>query len=121
MKMRCLSILAATFVVAWTVAFVSIGVAVQAEFSDEAITLPYPPDAKELEFTAWSGDIKYTSQSPLKSLAAFYLKEMAARGWEHDDAAAKVEPESIDLKFKHGNSEVKAQFRQWSKEVRISL
>lgn len=84
--------------------------ALQAEFSDEAIALPFPPDAKELEFVAWAGDIKYTSQSPIKSLAAFYLKEMVARGWEHDESAAKVEPESIDLKFKHGKSEVKAQF-----------
>lgn len=115
------STLAVTFVVAWVVALVSNGLARQAEFSDEATALPFPPDTKDLEFTAWSGDIKYTSQSPLKALAAFYLKEMATRGWEHDEAAAKVEQDSIKLKFKHGKSEVKIDFRQGSKEVRVDL
>ena len=72
-----------------------------AEFSAEATALPFPPDARELEFVAWAGDIKYNSHSPLKSIAAFYLHEMAVRGWEHDESAASVEEDSIKLKFKH--------------------
>src|SRR5262245_36288075 len=72
-----------------------------AEFSAEAMALPFPPDARELEFVAWAGDIQYKSQSSLKSLAAFYLKEMALRGWEHDESAAAIEDDSIKLTFKH--------------------
>ena len=49
-----------------------------AEFSAEATALPFPPDARELEFVAWAGDINYNSHSPLKSLAAFYLNEMVS-------------------------------------------
>jgi len=92
-----------------------------AEFSAEATALPFPPDAKEVEFAPRFGDIKYTSASPLKSLAAFYLKEMAARGWQHDEAAAVLEDETIKLTFKHEAALVKVELKQWSKEVHISL
>ena len=61
-----------------------------AEFKPEAVALPFPPDARELEFVGWTGGISYKSHSPLKSLGAFYLKEMVARGWEHDEAAAEI-------------------------------
>src|SRR5262245_46806763 len=102
-------------------AVTGVGTLPAAEFSDEATALPFPPDARELEFVAWAGDIKYTSQSPLKSLAAFYLKEMASRGWEHDELAAEIEKDSIKLKFKHGRTTVKVDLRQGSKEVHVSL
>src|ERR1041385_8688983 len=92
-----------------------------AEFSPEATALPFPPDARELEFVAWAGDINYKSNSPLKSLAAFYLKERASRGWEHDDLAAAIDDDSIKLTFKHGKSKVELALRQSSKEVRVSL
>jgi hypothetical protein len=92
-----------------------------AEFSAEATALPFPPDARDLEFVAWVGAINYTSQSPLKSLAAFYLKEMASRGWEHDESAAEIDKDSIKLKFKHDRTSVKVDLRQGSKEVRVSL
>ncbi|MEX2138609.1 MAG: hypothetical protein WD894_05070 [Pirellulales bacterium] len=92
-----------------------------AEFSAEVTALPFPPDARELEFVAWAEDINYKSQSPLKSLAAFYLKEMAARGWEHDESAAEIDEDSIELTFKHGGSKVELDLSQWSKEVHISL
>src|SRR5262249_15132651 len=59
--------------------------------------------------------------SPLKSLAAFYLKEMAFRGWEHDESAASIESDSIKLKFKHGKAWVQVDLRQSSREVRVSL
>jgi len=92
-----------------------------AEFSAEATALPFPADARNLEFVAWTRDIKFNSNSPLKSIAAFYLKEMASRGWEHDESAAVVENEKIDLTFKHGGVKVEVELRQWSKEVRADL
>jgi hypothetical protein len=92
-----------------------------AEFSDEAMALPFPPDAQLLEFTAWSRDISYTSPSPLKSLAAFYLKEMANRGWEHDESAARVEDDRIKLVFKHDNVKVEISLRQSSKGVEVDF
>jgi hypothetical protein len=92
-----------------------------AEFSAEAMALPFPPDARNLEFVAWTRDIKFNSSSPLKSIAAFYLKEMASRGWEHDESAAVVESESIKLTFKHGKVKVEVGLSQWSKEVKANL
>lgn len=93
-----------------------------AEFSDQALALPFPPDAKEIEFAANFGDVKFSSASPLMSLAAFYLKEMGSRGWQHDDAAAVVEEEAIKLTFKHEAARVKLELRKWSsKEVKASL
>jgi hypothetical protein len=92
-----------------------------AEFSSEATALPFPPDARELEFVAWAGDIKFKSHSPLKSLAAFYLKEMVARGWEHDESSAVIESNSIKLTFKHDGVKVKLDLSQSSKEVNVSL
>src|SRR5262245_29594782 len=91
------------------------------EFSAEATALPFPPDARDLEFVAWAGDINYTSQSPLKSLAALYLSEMAKRGWELDELAAKIEDDSIKLVFKHDKVKIKLDLRQSSREVRASL
>src|SRR5262245_42133385 len=104
-----------------TFAVASPGDLVAADFSAEATALPFPPDTRELEFVAWAGDINYKSASPLKSLAAFYLKEMASRGWEHDESAAAIDDDSIKLTFKHDKSKVELALRQSSKEVRVSL
>ena len=106
---------------AFTFACVPGGRLPAAEFSAEATALPFPPDAKDVEFAPRFGDIKYTSASLLKSLAAFYLKEMPARGWQHDEAAAVIEDETIKLTFKHEAALVKVELKQWSKEVHISL
>ena len=92
-----------------------------AEFSAEATALPYPPDARELEFVAWAGDINYNSHSPLKSLAAFYLNEMAKRGWQLDDSDLEIDDDSIELNFNHDDVKVKVRLSQWSKEVRVRL
>src|SRR5262245_10060231 len=92
-----------------------------ADFSAEATALPFPPDAKAIEFQPNFGDINYTSASPLKSLAALYLKEMPARGWQHDEGAAVVEDETIMLTFKHEAASVKVELRQSSKEVKVTL
>ena len=92
-----------------------------ADFSDEATALPFPPDAQELAFTAWSRDISFISPSPLKSVAAFYLKEMAARGWELDESAVRVEDDRIKLLFKHDSAKVEISMRQSSKAVEVDF
>jgi hypothetical protein len=92
-----------------------------ADFSDEAAALPYPPDASGLEFTAWAGDIEFRSDSPLKSLAEFYLKQMAARGWELDESDVDIDDDAIELNFKHGDASVEVRFSQSSKEVRVRI
>ncbi len=92
-----------------------------AEFNNKATALPYPPDAQELEFTAWAGDIEYKSPSPLKSLAAFYLKEMTDRGWSLDADELEIEDDSIELVFTHDDSSVEVDFSQWSGFVRVRL
>ena len=92
-----------------------------AEFSDEATALPVAPDAVRLEFHSGFRTVQYYSGSSLKSLAAFYLKEMAARGWEHDESKAKVEAELIELTFKHGDAEAEIEIKQGSKDVRVSF
>lgn len=109
--------------IAWGFAFALAagGAALAAEFSDEATALPFPPDTRALKFSASFGDIEYTSGSSLNSLAAFYLKEMASRGWEHDESKAEVDDDSIELVFKHGESEVEVSLSQRSKEVKVSI
>ncbi|TWT72754.1 hypothetical protein Pla123a_40530 [Posidoniimonas polymericola] len=92
-----------------------------AEFSPAVTRLPYPPDTYDLRFTAWSGDIQFNSHSPLKSLAAFYLREMADRGWRLDESEVEVDDDSIELLFTHDSAEVDLRLSQWSKEVRARL
>ncbi|TWT36094.1 hypothetical protein KOR34_09930 [Posidoniimonas corsicana] len=91
------------------------------EFSPQVLKLPYPPDAYDLEFTAWSEDITYNSQSPLKSLGAFYLEEMRERGWELDKDEVEIDDDSIELVFTHGEHEVDLRISQWSKEVKVRI
>jgi len=94
----------------------------QVEFSAYAKALPFPPDARELEFDATFDDITFTSRSSLASLAAFYRKEMAKRGWQEDASAAVVEDDSIELTFKHGGAGVEIELDQWSDEaVEVSM
>ena len=118
---RLLAIAAICVAVGGLLAAAGPGKLAAAEFSGEATVLPFPPDARELEFDAKFGDIKFNSNSPLKSLAAFYLKEMAARGWQHDEAAAVAQEDAIKLTFKHEKVVVKLELKQWSKEVKASL
>ncbi len=115
-----LSVLTVGFALALALATFS-GDAVAAESSAEAAALPFPPDARELEFVAWARYINFQSQSPLKSLAAFYLKEMAERGWDLDESEVEIDEDSIELTFKKGKAKVDLDLRQWSKEVRARM
>lgn len=92
-----------------------------AEFVPHAKALPYPPDAREIEFSATFERIEFTSQSSLGALAAFYRAEMKKRGWEEDAKAEKIEDDSVDLKFKHGKAQVKLELDKRSKATLVRL
>jgi hypothetical protein len=98
-----------------------VGVSSAAESTPEAAALPFPLDAQELEFVAWAGDINYSSPSPLNSLAAFYLREMAARGWKHDESAVEIDDDSIELTFNQGQAVVEVDLSQRSQGVQVRI
>lgn len=75
-------------------------------FSQQAMHLPFPPDAREVEFDASFRDVEYTSASSLDSLAKFYQVQMQARDWIEDTAEASVEDDEIEMTFKHEEFEV---------------
>jgi len=83
-------------------------------FSKQAKALPFPPDAREVEFDATFGDIEFTSRSSLASLAAFFRREMQKRGWDEDASAAVQDKDSVEMTFKHGNAQVVIELDQRS-------
>lgn len=76
------------------------------EFSAQAEAIPFPPDAREVEFDATFKDIEFESGSSLASLAAFYRAEMQARGWTEDAGAAEADEESAEMTFTHDGAKV---------------
>lgn len=91
------------------------------EFSDRAEALPFPPDARELEFDATFEDIEFKSASSLNALAAFYRREMARRGWTEDAEEAESDEDSIDMTFRHEGAKVVLELDQWSDDVRVTM
>ncbi|MBI3469280.1 MAG: hypothetical protein HY000_40265 [Planctomycetes bacterium] len=92
-----------------------------AEFSNLARALPFPPDAREVEFDARFDDIEFTSASPLASLADLYARQMQQRGWEQDASAAVHEKDSVEMTFKHGDAQVVIELDQRSDNVAVSM
>lgn len=90
-------------------------------FSNAAKALPFPPDARNVEFDTTFKDIEYTCQSSPAALAEFYRKQMATRGWSENADAARVDDDSIELTFRHGEAEVTIEFDQGTDEVDVSL
>jgi hypothetical protein len=86
------------------------------EFSSQATALPFPPDARELEFDATFDGIEYKSGSSLDSLAAFYRREMTKRGWTEDAESFERDEETITLVFEH-DARVEIELDQYSDEV----
>ncbi len=75
-------------------------------FSALASALPFPPDAREVEFDASFGDIECKSGSPLGSLEDFYRREMKQRGWTEDETEATGDEESAKLTFEVGSARI---------------
>ena len=102
-------------------ALVTLGPACRGEVNGQAKALPYPPDAEELQFTAWAETVEFVSPSKFKAVAAFYLNEMASRGWELDPAESEVNDDSADLLFRAGKLAVEMRISQWSDETRVRM
>lgn len=91
-------------------------------FSADVKALPFPPDAREVEFDETFEDVEYVSSSPLRALGVFYRAQMAARGWEEDRDEASVDADSIELTFRHGDAEAVVELdRDSDGEVDVSI
>jgi hypothetical protein len=93
----------------------------ESEFSADAKAVPFPPDARELEFDATFDDIEFASSSSLNALAAFYRLEMAKRSWKEDVSAATIEDDSIELTFKNGTSKIEIDLDERSDYVQVRM
>ncbi|BBO32317.1 hypothetical protein PLANPX_1929 [Lacipirellula parvula] len=92
-----------------------------ATFSPQAEALPFPLDAREVEFDATFDDIEYRSSSSLPSLAAFYRKELASRGWSLEDNSAVVEDDAVEMTFFHDGYQIDVDLDQRSDDVAVSI
>jgi hypothetical protein len=89
------------------------------EFTTDARKLPFPKDARQLQFDATFGDIELVSGSSLAALTKFYRTEMARRGWQ--EAESKLDNDSVEITFKHGEAQVELDLDQRSDGVRVSM
>ena len=92
-----------------------------AEFSNQAKALPFPADARDVEFDKTFKDIEFTSRSSLASLVDFYQREMQKRGWGQDAAALVQEKERVKMTFKHEGEKIEIELRQSSNDVDVSM
>jgi hypothetical protein len=90
-------------------------------FSAQAEALPFPPDAREVEFDATFDDIEFTSQSSLAALADFYLRELTKRGWTEDESAREIEEDSVEMTFNHDDAQVVVELDGDDEEVTVSF
>ena len=90
-------------------------------FSAQAESLPFPPDAREVEFNATFGDIEFASSSSLPSLAAFYRDELAKRGWTADESASTTDEDSVEMTFTHEGAQVQVDLDARSDDVAVSI
>ncbi len=81
--------------------------------------LPYPTDAREVQFRAVFGTVEFESPSSLDSLAKFYRTEMARRGWQVADT--DIEDDEVKVTFRHGGAEVVLKLDKSSDGVDVSL
>lgn len=86
-----------------------------------AKALPYPSDARDLKFNATFGMIDFKSGSSLKALAAFYLREMAKRGWIEDESEASMKEDSVELTFRAASGKFELELDQSSDYVDVSI
>ncbi len=90
--------------------FVAIGVLPDAKsaeptkptpFSARAEALPFPPDAREINFHDTFDLIRFNSGSSLAAVTDFYRRELPQRGWTEDKSAVEQDEDSIDMTFNH--------------------
>ena len=90
-------------------------------FSPLAEALPFPPDAREVEFDATFDEIEYRSSSSMSALAAFYRQELASRGWALEDESIVVEDDSVEMTFFHDGYQVDVDLDERSDDVAVSI
>lgn len=93
----------------------------ETEIALHAKALPYPKDAREIEFRATFGMIEFKSGSSLNALAAFYMRELAKRGWSELPDEASMDDESIELVFESGEAEFELDLDQSSDYVTVRI
>ena len=87
-----------------------------ADFSARAVAIPFPPDAREVEFGAQFGKIEFKSGSSLGALEDFYRRTMRLRGWIENEAEAEGDDESAELTFEHEGAQVVVELEADSDE-----
>jgi hypothetical protein len=90
-------------------------------FSPKAEALPFPPDAREVEFDATFDDIEFTSQTSLAALADFYLQELTKRGWSEDESEREIEDDSVEMTFNHDDAQVVVELDGDDEEISVSF
>ena len=90
-------------------------------FSPQAEALPFPPDAREVEFDATFDDIEYRSSSSMPSLVEFYRKELATRGWALEEESIVVEDDSVEMTFFHDGYQVDVDLDKRSNDVAVAI
>ena len=90
-------------------------------FSTRAEALPFPPDAREVEFDATFDEIEFTSGSSLASLAEFYQRELLRRGWIEDPSALEGDEERLEKTFNHEGAQLLLELDVQSDWVAVSL
>lgn len=96
-----------------------VDVAQDVEFIAEATRLPFPKDARELEFRAVFGMVEFESPSSLAKLSDFYRIEMARRGWKATET--EIEEDEVTVTFQQGEAEVELNLDESSDYVDVSL
>ncbi|MDC0936892.1 DUF1080 domain-containing protein [Pirellulales bacterium] len=94
-------------------------VAEDVELSADVRWLPYPANAREIEFEAVFDSLEFESASSLKALSKFYSTEMAKRGWRVTET--DIEEDEVTVTFRHGGAEVELNLDESSDYVDVSI
>ena len=90
-----------------------------AEFQADVRRLPYPADARNLEFRPVFDMLEFESPSSLAVLSKFYSTEMANRGWQVTET--DVEDDEVTVTFAQGAAEVELNLDASSDGVDVSI
>lgn len=90
-----------------------------ANFAADVRQLPYPKDARDIEFSSAFGDVEFQSRSSLAKLSQFYRTEMAKRGWQITET--EIESDEVTITYQQGEAEVELNLDGDSDGVDVSL
>jgi len=94
-------------------------VAQDVEFIADVRRLPYPKDARDIQFSPVFGSVEFESPSTLESLSKFYKAEMARRGWQV--TGTDIEDDEVTVTYQHGEAEVELNLDESSNSVDVSM